>query len=65
MLFAQLELFTKRNNPYSGQPVKKRKADIRLYVLIARSQDTGRGIAESDPGGCSNKGSKKSQKVRK
>lgn len=64
MLFAQLELFTKRNNPYSGQPVKKRKADIRLYVIIARSQDTGRGIVESDSGRCRNKGSKKSHKAR-
>lgn len=67
MLAAQLELFTKRNNPYFGQPTKRRKADDRQYVIIAKSQDGGRGIVESKSGRCRicrNKRSKKGQKAK-
>lgn len=67
VLAAQLELFTKRNNPYSGQPTKRRKADDQQYVIIAKSQDSGRGISESNSGrcrNCRNKRSKKGQKAK-
>ena len=49
MLVAQLELFTKGNNPYSGEIMKGTKEEGKMYDHIARSQDIRRGIIERNP----------------
>lgn len=64
MLFAQLELFTKGNNPYSEQPMKGTEEEGKLYVNIARSQDISRGIIERDSRGCRYYVNRKAQKAR-
>lgn len=45
---AQIELFTKGNNPYYGQFIKARKEEGRLYVTVARSQDVRKRIVEEN-----------------
>ena len=64
VLVAQLELFAKENNPYSGKPMKGTKEEGKMYLNIFRNQDIRRGVIERESRECRNYINRKAQKAR-